>query len=224
MKFDRKFCIPSKKTFSMKPVKMLLDELLAGLPVIVDPFSKGSKVGTLTNDINQEVESDYHLDAADFAHELWRTGVKADAIVFDPPYSLEQAKRSYNLSGLHFSQKHAQTVNRWNECKNALSEITKPGAPVISFGYTSSGFGGRRGYEIEHILLLNHGPGHYDTIVTLRGRSKWTITPASAQEKSTTESNIYSKPRANISLLVASVLDPVQLSAVTNHSNVVATS
>ena len=38
---------------------------------------------------------------------------------------------------------------------------------VISFGWNSGGIGKKNGFEIEKILLVNHGSQHNDTICTL---------------------------------------------------------
>ncbi len=45
--------------------------------------------------------------------------------------------------------------------------MIKVGGYAISFGWNSSGFGKKRGFEIIEILLVAHGGRHNDTIVTV---------------------------------------------------------
>lgn len=54
-----------------------------------------------------------------------------------------------------------------NNVKAILATKVKEGGIVISFGWSSQGFGKERGFEIEEILLVPHGGHHYDTIVTV---------------------------------------------------------
>jgi hypothetical protein len=168
---NRAYCQADRNTFNMKPVRQLLTRWVSGAAVIVDPFARESKWGTITNDINPAMTTDYHMDAAEFAELLLSDGIKADAVLFDPPYSLEQAKRSYETAGKHFSKQDAWRVNRWNETKNALAEIVIPRGIVISFGWSSSGFGKRRQMYLEEILMVNHGAGHHDTIIVVERKT-----------------------------------------------------
>lgn len=125
MLISRDFCIPNKETFLMPKVARFLASKLAESKVIADPFSRGKRIGTVTNDINESFDADYHLDCSDFAAELFRKQIWLDAVLFDPPYSIEQAKRSYELTGNHFSRAATQMVNRWSVCKDLLALITK---------------------------------------------------------------------------------------------------
>jgi hypothetical protein len=53
---------------------------------------------------------------------------------------------------------------------NVINEIyrkIKLGGYAISFGWNSSGFGKKRGFEVKEIYLINHKRGHNDTIVTI---------------------------------------------------------
>lgn len=167
MIFTRQFCMPKIETFQMLPVKYLLAQKIKGCSVIIDPFARTAKVGTITNDINPKMQTDYNLDALEFAKKLCQKEIIADLILFDPPYSMEQAKRSYELSETHFSKTAAQSIGRWAQLKTVLSKLLKPNGVVISFGYSSTGFGRKRGFVLEEVHLLNHAGGHYDTIICI---------------------------------------------------------
>lgn len=167
MQVTRQWCMPNANTFAMKPIENLLKELIQEDMVVIDPFARDSKFGTITNDINPKTKADYHLDAHDFADVLIEKKVKADVILFDPPYSPRQLKEVYDNIGRKFTQIDGQIVTRWGDLKRKLMQSLKPKGLVISFGWNSAGFGKKNGFEIEQILLLSHGAGHNDTIITI---------------------------------------------------------
>ena len=76
--------MPNKNTFDILPIKELLKKYLdKDRQVIVDPFSNKSKWGTITNDLNPEFDTDYHLDALKFLESM-RDNM-ADVVLYDPP-------------------------------------------------------------------------------------------------------------------------------------------
>ena len=87
------------------------------------------------------------------------------SLVFDPPYSQRQLKEMYHSNGL--SLDHPMNNSYWSNCKKEIARIIKPNGKVISFGWNSGGIGKKNGFEIEKILLVNHGSQHNDTICTL---------------------------------------------------------
>ena len=92
---------------------------------------------------------------------------KVMGILFDPPYSLEQSKRSYENIGRKFTMRDGQIGGRWSSLKNCLARKLQPTGIVICFGWNSEGFGIKRGFRLDEILLVAHGSGHNDTIVTV---------------------------------------------------------
>jgi hypothetical protein len=117
-----------------------------------------------TNDLSFEFNAKNHMDALEFAEKLEG---EFNGVLFDPPYSLEQCKRSYEDVGRKFTMRDGQIVNRWTKLKDLLSSRIKPNCEAICFGWNSMGFGKGRGFELEEILLVAHGSGHNDTIVTV---------------------------------------------------------
>jgi hypothetical protein len=66
---------------------------------------------------------------------------------------------------------NGQTVRLYCAVKNGLDAILRPGGLAICFGWNSAGFGRKRGYLMEEILLVNHGGAHNDTIVTVERKA-----------------------------------------------------
>lgn len=65
MKIERQWAMPNKWTFRIKPIKeLLMQEITDGL--WVDPYAGECSPATITNDLNPERPTDYHLQAIDF--------------------------------------------------------------------------------------------------------------------------------------------------------------
>lgn len=107
------------------------------------------------------------MEANDFAELMKSKQMMFDLILFDPPYSLRQLKEQYENIG-HKLQLW-QTQNKWGRARNALSKCVRLGGYVISFGWETSGFSRKRGFQVEEILVINQA-GHadrYDLLVTV---------------------------------------------------------
>lgn len=62
MKIERQWAMPNKWTFRIKPIKeLLMQEITDGL--WVDPYAGECSPATITNDLNPERPTDYHLQA-----------------------------------------------------------------------------------------------------------------------------------------------------------------
>lgn len=55
--------MPNKETFSIRPIRELIDKYREEGMVIVDPFARNSDIGTITNDLDPETKAMYHKDA-----------------------------------------------------------------------------------------------------------------------------------------------------------------
>ena len=51
--------------------------------------------------------------------------------------------------------------------KKEITRIVKPRGIVISCGWNSNGVGKKNGFRLIEVLLVAHGSGHNDTIVTV---------------------------------------------------------
>ena len=163
MRIDRVWAMPSKHTFTIKPIaKLLQEEVLIGL--WVDPFAGYNSPAKITNDLNPEVPTNYHLDAIDFLKLF--DGESVDGVLYDPPYSLRQVVECYKGVGREVTQETTQSIWRSRHL-DEIARILKPGGKVICFGWNSGGVGKTRGFEMTRVLLVPHGGSRNDTIVTV---------------------------------------------------------
>ena len=165
MRIDRIWAMPNKWTFTILPIKELLKEEKVCDGLWIDPFAGRNSSATITNDINPDAIADYHLDALTFLQQ--QESCSADGILFDPPYSVTQAKQCYDSYGVDKLAVNVTNSKYWSLCKYEVARILKTNGKVISFGWNSNGIGKNRGFEIERILLVAHGSIKNDTIVTV---------------------------------------------------------
>lgn len=97
MKIERKWAMPNKNTFDVKPIKELLDEEVDSAKLWVDPFANKNKIASITNDLNPEYDTDYHMDALEFL-KVFEEG-SVDGVLYDPPYSPRQVSECINILG-----------------------------------------------------------------------------------------------------------------------------
>lgn len=163
MIIERKYGYPNKNTFSIKPIAELLkDEMTDG--IWIDPFANNCKLATITNDLNPEFDTNYHLDALDFLKMFDDNSI--DGVLYDPPYSTRQISECYKSVGMPVNNETTQSTF-WSRHKKEISRIVKPNGKVISFGWNSGGIGKSNGFEVVRILLVYHGGPHNDTICTV---------------------------------------------------------
>lgn len=160
---ERVWAMPNKNTFEIKPIHdLIVEELTDGL--WIDPFANRNKLATITNDLSEEFDTDYHLDALDFMKIFDDSSV--DGVLYDPPYSPRQVSECYNNVGYNVTWDTTK-ASFWGNHKREISRIVKLGGKVITFGWNSGGIGYKYGFEIERILLVPHGGWHNDTICTV---------------------------------------------------------
>lgn len=155
--------MPNSKTFKIKPIKEFVEKYIYGATVIIDPFANDCKYGTITNDLNPEYDTDYHLDALDFLKEI--ESESADVVLYDPPYSLRQVVECYKGFGKSVTQETTQSSWRARHL-DEIKRILKPNGIALCFGWNSNGIGKTRGFEMIDVLLVPHGGSKNDTICT----------------------------------------------------------
>ena len=167
---ERAWAMPSKNTFTIKPIKLLIEqERTSGLWIDPFPFP-------------------YTQEALEYL-ATFKDG-SVDGCLFDPPYSPRQLKECYDSLGQSLTDATSGVWRRW---KDAIARVIRPGGTVISFGWSSGGLGVGRGFKITKILLVAHGGNHNDTICTVEkkagalshsGRHEWedTLAVESARE------------------------------------------
>lgn len=124
MEIQKKWAMPSGDTFGIKPIKELFDKYNKG-GVIIDPFAKDCKLGTIRNDLNPNCDTQYHLDALKFLQG--QKSNSADMVLYDPPYSVTQqgslaATRPFRLSAEAFRRVGwpGRGISQGAECASAL--------------------------------------------------------------------------------------------------------
>lgn len=155
------------RTFSIPPINEIIHRYVDGLQTIIDPFSCGCRIGTITNDLNPECDADFHMDALDFLKIL--EDQSADAVLYDPPYSSRQVAECYKKLDKTVNMQTTQGSS-WAKQKKEIERIVKPGGICITCGWNSGGIGKKYGFESIEILLVAHGGWHNDTIVTVEKR------------------------------------------------------
>ncbi len=164
IRIERVWAMPNKNTFSIKPIEQLIAETVDLSLLWIDPFANQNKIASITNDLNTQYDTDYHLDALDFLKMFDDNSV--DGVLYDPPYSPRQVSECYNDVGYSVTWDTTK-ASFWGNHKREISRIVKIGGRVITFGWNSGGIGNKYGFEIERILLVPHGGWHNDTICTV---------------------------------------------------------
>lgn len=152
VRIERIWAMPNKWTFTIKPIRELLEAEVSG--VWVDPFAgeNGGKYAVFTNDIERG-----GMDALEYLQGC-DSGI-ADGVLYDPPYSFTQARM--------YGKKEYANMMYWAKCKNEIARIIKPGGKAICFGWNTQGLGKSRGFSLQRVLIVPHGGSKNDTLVTV---------------------------------------------------------
>jgi len=177
MTVERVFHIANRWTFTIKPIYKLIIDYMGDSYPWIDPFAGHNSPAHITNDINPETKTDYHLDAIDFMKLFADESIAG--VLYDPPYSLRQIKDSYNGHGLETnpcSTKYKQQM------KQQINRVLMTNGYAISFGWNSNGcsiYRQRANYHAQlekiHVLLIAHGMDKNDTIMTVERKVQETL-------------------------------------------------
>jgi len=160
MKIERIWAMPSAWTFSIKPIRELLEEEVTG-GIWCDPFcgQNGSKYAQVTNDLAQG-----GIDAVEFLK--LQPDESFDGILLDPPYSLRQVSEHYKAAGIKVTGWHTSAGNS-SALKREAARVLKKGGKAICFGWNTMGIGKTKGFTMQRVLLVPHGGAKNDTLVTV---------------------------------------------------------
>lgn len=148
--------MPSRHTFSIKPIGEFVRRYLNQSKISIDPFCGNKSLATHNNDL-----ANGGTDAEIFLKSLT---CEADLLLFDPPYSPRQISECYKSVGLEVGMKETQSALVYKRVRDAAIPLLTPDATVLSFGWNTVGMGKNRGFEIVEIMLCCHGGAHNDTI------------------------------------------------------------
>jgi hypothetical protein len=167
LEINRVWSMPSANTFSIKAIGDLINKYKSG--VIIDPFANSNKFATITNDLDPQYDTTYHMDALDFLKMLDTESV--DTVLWDPPFSPRQITDCYKKLGKSVNWETTQ-ASYWSKQKEEISRIVKKDGYVITCGWNSGGVGKKYGFEIQEILMVAHGGWHNDTIIVVDKKIK----------------------------------------------------
>ena len=101
----RRVCqMPISRTFSIKPIRELIQKYANGYTI--DPFAAGNRLANVTNDIDPQYDTDFHMDATDFLNLFKPDSV--DTVLYDPPYSPRQVAECYKALGITVNMQTTQ--------------------------------------------------------------------------------------------------------------------
>lgn len=161
--FSRAWAWPDSNTTASAPIADFVRRHAEGKTVIVDPFARNSQWASIySNDINPHAMTRFHMHAWLFLWMLARRGVRADLVIFDPPFSPTQVKRAYENFGLIVTRRDTQTARLKKVCRWLIRRLSGPGTKVLSFGWNTAGMG--EGWITDEILIVDHGGDHNATI------------------------------------------------------------
>lgn len=164
MIINRVWSMPNSKTFLIKPIKEFVEKYVVQCQgIIIDPFANEAKYGTITNDLNPDFNTTYHLDALEFLKLFDNSSI--DMVLYDPPYSPRQVSECYKGVGMAVTMETTQASWRARHL-DEIARILKPGGICLCFGWNTNGVGKKRNFEMTEILIVPHGGSKYDTLCT----------------------------------------------------------
>lgn len=151
------WAMPSRWTFTIPPIREFVAKHTTGRRCIVDPFAGTSTFAHHRNDLARD-----GVDAETFVRGLIKEGVRADCVIFDPPYSPRQITEVYASIGRKATMEDTQSAVLYKRARTALNDVLADDGLALCFGWSSMGMG--RQYETLEVLLCQHGGAHNDTI------------------------------------------------------------
>ena len=147
-----------RQTFESPKIKEWVESRSHGK--VLNLFAGTTKLNLdeVRNDLNPEVEADYHMDAYDFVKK-WK-GPKFDTIILDPPYSYRKSMEMYN----------GYKSSKFKLIADAADKILAKDGVIISFGYHSTFMGKKRKYELKELCVFAHGGAQHCTIGIIETR------------------------------------------------------
>ena len=125
--------------------------------VIIDPFARTCPWGTIRNDLNEDMPTQYHMDALEFM-KIMETS-SADLILFDPPFSPIQAERyGEGMSNIYTNGPYISAL------MTEIDRVLKSGGLLLKLGYNTTRH--RPTFVLEATWLVNVGGNRNDVIIT----------------------------------------------------------
>lgn len=141
---------PNRWTFQSKKIRQWVEERLQGrtLNACAGRTKLAHDHEVVRNDIDPDRDADLHVDvralADHFEPESFGT------IVYDPPFSENQANESYELDDGEVVVAGKDAI-----AKRQFHELLKPGGQVIQFGFTTTCMPAALEYERREVAVWN---------------------------------------------------------------------
>jgi len=136
---------PNRWTFKSDKIRRWVEERLTGR--VLNACAGKTKLAhdneIVRNDIDEERDADTHHDVCELADHF--DAESFDTVVFDPPFSQNQANRSYE----------GRQVGDDALAKRQIDEVLAPGGRVIGFGFTTTLMPMSLGYERREVAVFN---------------------------------------------------------------------
>lgn len=130
-------------------------------------------ISEVRNDLNPEIDADYHLDAADLGERF--DDESFDVVVLDPPFDQSQADE-------HYGSMHARDMG---DVRKAVAPLVKRGGRIVEFGWNLWGAADYfKQWEREEKLLFRRGiPDRQPVLMVVDRRiNQTTLVPDAGQE------------------------------------------
>jgi len=141
---------PNRWTFQSDEIRRWVEQRLTGrvLNACAGKTMLAHDHQIIRNDLDDDRDADLHVDVCEIADHFDRESF--DTILYDPPFSENQANRSYELEG-------GEAVVAGNDAvaKRQFDQLLKPGGRVIQFGYTTTCMPAAMGYERREVAVWN---------------------------------------------------------------------
>lgn len=160
---SRTWAMPSPWTFTIPPIKRLLDRYCGDGSGWADPFAGRSYFCEFRNDLDRANQQPFQIEAQQF---LAGINCALRGVIFDPPYSPTQAARVYKNTGAK-RVGFENPTGGFPKCKDRIAQLVGTGGYAVSFGWNTVGMGRKRGFAIVEILIVCHGGNHHDTLCTV---------------------------------------------------------
>ena len=140
--------MPKKWSFQVPDVRQWVEEHLEGRVLNACAGKERLEYDgeIIRNDVDPDKPADYHVDVVNITDEL--STQSFDCIVFDPPFSDNQAEESYGVNVKTNPGNNKQATREFHK-------VLKPGGVVIQLGFTTTCMPGKLGYDREAVAVFN---------------------------------------------------------------------
>lgn len=159
----------NKYTFTAPKTKAWVEQLCQGKSVL-NLFGGPTRLENcleISNDLDKELKTTYHMDALDLIDGLVVGKEKFDVVLLDPPYAYRKSMECYKGNSI---------ASRFKQLLDLVPQILNDNGIVITFGYHSIAMSKKRGFKIKELCLISHGGAQHDTIATVEDRINQQLT------------------------------------------------